>query len=98
MSILRTEHLSYVYSQGTPFEKIAIEDVNIDIEEGEFVGVIGHTGSGKSTLIQHFNGLLRPTSGKIFVDGQDIWANPKEIRKNLAAGGPCVSISRISIV
>lgn len=81
MSILRTEHLSYVYSQGTPFEKIAIEDVNIDIEEGEFVGVIGHTGSGKSTLIQHFNGLLRPTSGKIFVDGQDIWANPKEIRK-----------------
>ena len=81
MSILRTEHRSYVYSQGTPFEKIAIEDVNIDIEEGEFVGVIGHTGSGKSTLIQHFNGLLRPTSGKIFVDGQDIWANPKEIRK-----------------
>lgn len=81
MSILKTEHLSYVYSQGTPFEKIAIEDVNIEIEQGEFVGVIGHTGSGKSTLIQHFNGLLRPTSGRVFVDGQDIWENPKEIRK-----------------
>lgn len=81
MSILRTENLTYLYSQGTVFEKAAIQDVNLEIREGEFVGVIGHTGSGKSTLIQHFNGLLKPASGKIFVGGQDIWEKPKEIRK-----------------
>ncbi len=70
----------------------------MEIEEGEFVGVIGHTGSGKSTLIQHFNGLLQPTSGKIYVDGQDMWANPTEIRKFRFQGGAGVSISRISVV
>ncbi len=81
MAILKTENLSYVYSGGTPFEKMAVNNVNIEIEKGEFVGVIGHTGSGKSTLIQHFNGLLRPTSGKVYLDGQDIWENKSEIRK-----------------
>lgn len=81
MAILKTEGLSYVYSQGSPFEKIAVDDVNLEIEKGEFVGVIGHTGSGKSTLIQHFNGLLRPTSGKIYLDGEDIWADKKKIRQ-----------------
>ncbi len=79
--VIQTENLSYVYSKGTPFEKTAVENVNIQIEKGAFVGVIGHTGSGKSTLIQHFNGLLAPTSGKIWIDGEDMWANPKEIRK-----------------
>ena len=79
--VIRTENLSYVYSQGTPFEKAAVENVNIAIEKGAFVGVIGHTGSGKSTLIQHFNGLLQPTSGKIFIDGEDMWEHPAEIRK-----------------
>ena len=81
MAILKTENLSYVYSGGTPFEKMAVNNVNIEIEKGEFVGVIGHTGSGKSTLIQHFNGLLRPSSGKVYLDGQDIWENKSEIRK-----------------
>lgn len=80
MAILKTENLTYVYSQGSPFEKTAVDNVNIEIEPGEFVGVIGHTGSGKSTLIQHFNGLLAPTSGKIYLDGMDIWENKKNIR------------------
>ena len=73
MAIIRTEGLTYTYSQGTPFEKTAVKNVDLEIEEGELVGIIGHTGSGKSTLIQHFNGLVKPTSGKIYVDGQDIW-------------------------
>ncbi|RPF47656.1 energy-coupling factor transport system ATP-binding protein [Hydrogenoanaerobacterium saccharovorans] len=80
MSIIKTEHLTYTYSIGTPFEKTAIDDINIEIEEGEFVGVIGHTGSGKSTLIQHFNGLVKPTSGKIYIDGEDIWGDGVDIR------------------
>lgn len=80
MSVIKTEHLTHLYSIGTPFEKAAINDVNIEISQGEFVGVIGHTGSGKSTLIQHFNGLLKPTSGKIYLDGKDIWADKSQIR------------------
>ena len=80
-AIIRTENLSYVYSKDTPFEHVALDNANIEIEKGAFVGLIGHTGSGKSTLIQHLNGLLKPTSGKVFVDGEDIWENPKEIRK-----------------
>ena len=80
-AIIRTENLSYVYSEGTPYEHRAIDNVNIEIEKGSFVGLIGHTGSGKSTLIQHLNGLIKPTSGKVFVGGEDIWENPKEIRK-----------------
>ncbi|MDD6235797.1 MAG: energy-coupling factor transporter ATPase [Clostridiales bacterium] len=80
LSVIKTEHLTHLYSIGTPFEKAAINDVNIEISQGEFVGVIGHTGSGKSTLIQHFNGLLKPTSGKIYLDGKDIWADKSQIR------------------
>lgn len=81
MSIIKTEGLSHLYSVGTPFEKAAIRDINIEIGQGEFVGVIGHTGSGKSTLIQHFNGLLKPTAGKIYLDGTDIWADKSRIRE-----------------
>ena len=80
-SIIRTENLSYVYSEGTPYEHRAIDNVNIEIEKGSFVGLIGHTGSGKSTLIQHLNGLLKPTSGKIYIGDEDLWANPKDIRR-----------------
>lgn len=80
MAILRTEELTYTYSVGTPFEKTAVDHVSLEIQEGEMVGVMGHTGSGKSTLIQHFNGLLKPTSGKIFLDGKDIWENKDKIR------------------
>lgn len=75
MSVLKTEGLSHVYSIGTPFEKTAIENVTVEIPEGQFVGLIGHTGSGKSTFIQHLNGLLKPTSGKVFCDGEDINAD-----------------------
>lgn len=81
MAILKTEDLTYQYSIGTPFEKTAVDHVNLEIEEGAFVGIIGHTGSGKSTLIQHFNGLIRPTSGKIYLDGTDIWADKTNIRQ-----------------
>ncbi|MDD6586138.1 MAG: energy-coupling factor transporter ATPase [Ruminococcus sp.] len=81
MAILKTEDLTYQYSISTPFEKTAVDHVNLEIEEGAFVGIIGHTGSGKSTLIQHFNGLIRPTSGKIYLDGTDIWADKTNIRQ-----------------
>lgn len=81
MAILKTEDLTYQYSIGTPFEKTAVDHVNLEIEEGAFVGIIGHTGSGKSTLIQHFNGLIRPTSGKIYLDGTDIWEDKTNIRQ-----------------
>ena len=70
--ILQTEELRYVYSENTPFEKTAVDNVSISIEENDFIGLIGHTGSGKSTLVQHLNGLLKPTSGKIYFDGQNI--------------------------
>lgn len=80
MAILKTEELTYVYSQGTPFEKTAVDHVDLEIEEGEMIGVMGHTGSGKSTLIQHFNGLLRPTSGRVLLDGEDIWDKKENIR------------------
>ena len=80
MAVIKTENLCHVYSEGTPFVKTAIENINLEIEEGEMVGVIGHTGSGKSTLIQHFNGLLQPTSGKIYIDGEDMWADKSKLR------------------
>ncbi|HJB25583.1 MAG TPA: energy-coupling factor transporter ATPase [Firmicutes bacterium] len=81
MSVIKTEELCYVYSPGTPFQKTAVDHVSLEIEKGEFVGVIGHTGSGKSTLIQHFNGLLKPTAGKIYLNGKDMWAQDTDIRK-----------------
>lgn len=80
MGILKTENLTYVYGEGTPFRKVALDSINLDIEEGEMVGIIGHTGSGKSTLIQHFNGLLKPTSGKVFVDGEELFADKHRLR------------------
>ena len=80
MAILRTEGLTYVYGEGTPFVRQAITDVTLDIEEDTLYALIGHTGSGKSTLVQHLNGLIRATSGKIYLDGVDIWAEPKKIR------------------
>ena len=79
--ILRTENLTFTYGQGTPFEKTAVSDVNIEINKGEVVGVIGHTGSGKSTLMQMLNGLIVPTSGKVFLEGEDIFANKRNLRK-----------------
>ena len=79
--VLEVKALTHTYSAGTPFEHKAIDNVELQVMPGEFLGIIGHTGSGKSTLIQHLNGLLRPTDGQILLDGEDIWAKPKEIRK-----------------
>ena len=81
MSIIKTEHLTHTYSQGTPYERVALRDFNIEIEEGEFVGIIGHTGSGKSTFIQHLNGLLAPTEGKVYIGGEDLWADKNDLRR-----------------
>ncbi|MCD6435772.1 MAG: energy-coupling factor transporter ATPase [Clostridiales bacterium] len=85
MSII-IENLNYIYDQGTPFETVALENINLEIEKGEFIGLIGHTGSGKSTLIQHINGLIKPTSGKIIVNGFNITEKKiklSEIRKKV---------------
>lgn len=77
---IKIENLTYVYGVGTPFEIKAVDNVSVEIEKGALTGLIGHTGSGKSTLLQHLNGLLKPASGKILLNGEDIWANPKRIR------------------
>ena len=79
--IIRVDHLTHTYSAGTPFQRSAVRDMSLEIQPGEFLGIIGHTGSGKSTLIQHLNGLLKPTEGHIYLNGQDIWADPKKIRQ-----------------
>lgn len=91
MAILVTENLSYLYSVGTPFETHAIKNINFSVDKGELIGIIGHTGSGKSTLIQHLNGLLQPNNGKVFLNGNDIWSkeNKKQIRKVRFAVGLC---------
>lgn len=83
MNAIETQKLTYKYSVGTPFETTAVDEVSVSVELGEFVGVIGHTGSGKSTFIQHLNGLLKQTSGDVFINGRNIWSkdvNIKEIR------------------
>ena len=79
--ILEVKNLNYVYSAGTPFEHKALEDVSFSVSRGEFIGIIGHTGSGKSTLMQQLNGLLNPSSGSVFLDGQDIWSDKKLTRQ-----------------
>ena len=81
MSLLSVKDVSFVYSQKTPFQHTAVENVSFDVNQGDFIGIIGHTGSGKSTLVQMLNGLLKPTSGSITLDGINIWDKPKEIRK-----------------
>lgn len=79
--MLRLEHITYRYSAGTPFEVKALDDVTLDIRRGRITGLIGHTGSGKSTLVQLLNGLTRPEAGRVLMDGQDIWQDPKQIGK-----------------
>lgn len=80
-SVIRVEHLTYIYGEGMPDATTALDDISFEIEKGEFLGVIGPTGCGKSTLITHFNGLNRPTRGRLQIDGEDIWADPKKIRQ-----------------
>ena len=79
-AIIETKQLTHVYSAGTPFERTALQSVDFTAYKGEYLGIIGHTGSGKSTLIQHLNGLLKPTSGQVLYQGQDIWSDPKLTR------------------
>ena len=79
--ILEAKNLTYIYSAGTPFEHKALDDISFSVERGEFIGIIGHTGSGKSTLMQQLNGLLKPTSGTVLLDGQDIWSDKKLTRQ-----------------
>ncbi len=80
MAVIKTEKLTYVYGEGTPFRKVAVDNVDLEIEKGDFAGIIGHTGSGKSTLIQHFNGLLKPTSGAVYIDGEKLWDDKAKLR------------------
>ena len=79
--ILEVKNLNYIYSVGTPFEHKALDNINFSVEPGEFIGIIGHTGSGKSTLMQQLNGLLKPTSGQVLLDGVDIWSDKKLTRQ-----------------
>lgn len=87
--VLETENLTYIYGAGTPFQTTALDNVSVRIEAGELLAIIGHTGSGKSTLIQHFNGILSPTSGRVMLDGKDIWSDKKNIRSVRFRVGLC---------
>ena len=89
MPILSAKGVTHLYNKGTPSQSKAIYNINVDIEEGELVGIIGHTGSGKSTLVQHFNGLLKPENGQITVDGKDIWKDKKSTREARFKVGLC---------
>lgn len=89
MPILSMQGVTHLYNEGMPSESKAIDNINLDIEEGALVGVIGHTGSGKSTLVQHFNGILKPNSGKVVVDGIDIWSDKKATREARFKVGLC---------
>lgn len=89
MPILSMQGVTHLYNEGMPSESKAIDNINLDIEEGELVGIIGHTGSGKSTLVQHFNGILKPKSGKVIVDGVDIWSDKKATRDARFKVGLC---------
>ena len=89
MPILSMQGVTHLYNEGMPSESKAIDNINLDIEEGELVGVIGHTGSGKSTLVQHFNGILKPNSGKVVVDGIDIWSDKEATREARFKVGLC---------
>ena len=80
-AIIETKQLTHIYSAGTPFERGALLEVDFSAMEGEYLGIIGHTGSGKSTLIQHLNALLKPTSGQVLFQGQDVWADPARTRQ-----------------
>ena len=89
VTVLETKDLTYIYSKGTNYEMAAINNINLAIEKGELVGIIGHTGSGKSTLIQHFNGILKATSGTVLLDGADIWQDKSKIRNVRFKVGVC---------
>jgi len=89
MPIIEVQNLTYIYGIGTPFEKKALDNVSFSVEKGEMIGIIGHTGSGKSTLVQHLNGLFKPTSGKVLINEKDIWENKKSVRNARFTVGLC---------
>lgn len=89
MTLISTRSLTYLYGKNTPFEVAALKSVDFDIEDGELVGIIGRTGSGKSTLVQHLNGILKPDSGKVFVEGKDIWESKESVREARFKVGLC---------
>ncbi len=89
MPIIEIENLTYIYGIGTPFEKKALDDISLTVEQGEMIGIIGHTGSGKSTLVQHLNGLFKPSSGKVYINGKDIWESKKTVRQARFTVGLC---------
>ncbi len=89
MTLISTRSLTYLYGKNSPFEIAAIKSVDLDIENGELVGIIGRTGSGKSTLVQHLNGILKPDSGKVFVEGKDIWESKESVREARFKVGLC---------
>ena len=94
MAVIELKNLTYTYGEGTPFCKKAVDNVSLSIEQGEFIGVIGHTGSGKSTLIQTLNGLLRPTSGQVLLNGKEIWASRRRTLSTVRARRRPLSVSR----
>ena len=89
MPIIEVQNLTYIYGIGTPFEKKALDNVSFSVEKGEMIGIIGHTGSGKSTLVQHLNGLFKPTGGKVFINEKDIWESKKSVRNARFTVGLC---------
>ena len=89
MPIIEIQNLTYIYGIGTPFEKKALDGVSLTVEKGEMIGIIGHTGSGKSTLVQHFNGLFKPYEGKVIIDGKNIWEDKKSVRNARFKVGLC---------
>ena len=96
--IIETKDLTHIYSQGTPFEHYALKHVNFSVMPGEFMGIIGHTGSGKSTLIQHLNGLLKPSSGTVLFDGEDIWKGQAVYPSGALSGGTGIPVSGVPAV
>ena len=95
---LRLEHVTYTYSPGSVYETHALKDVSLEIPAGQFLGVIGHTGSGKSTLIQHFNGLMRPTAGTVYYKDEDIWQEGYSLKRLRSQVSWCFSIRSISFL
>ena len=94
--ILQVQHLTHTYSVGTPFQRSAVEDMSFEVREGEFLGIMGHTGSGKSTLIQHLNGLLKPTSGQVLLAGKGYLGRAQENPGGALPGGAGVPVSGVS--
>ena len=95
---LELKNVTYTYAAGTAYEMVALDNISLTIPDGQFLGIIGHTGSGKSTLVQHFNGLIRPTSGQVLFDGEDIWTEKYRSQTSAQPGGPGLSVSGASAV